>query len=55
MKPLSPPTPKGRTVAVDDVHHKTADQPKRAAEAASKALKHAARQHGKKTIQGALS
>jgi hypothetical protein len=48
MKPYSPATSKGRTVAGDDVHHKTADQPKRAANASAKALRHAARQDAKR-------
>lgn len=47
MRLYSPNTNKGRTVGCDDVHHKTADQPKRAAQAAAKALRHAARQEGK--------
>ena len=48
MKPYSPASSKGRTVGGDDVHHKTADQPKRAANAAAKALRHAARQDAKR-------
>ncbi len=48
MKAYSPNTHKGRTVGGDDVHHRTADQPKRAANAAAKALRHAARQVAKK-------
>lgn len=48
MKAYSPATNRGRTVGGDDVHHKTADQPKRAANAAAKALRHAARQAAKK-------
>lgn len=48
MKPYSPRTPKGRVVAGHDVHHKTADQTKPAAIAAAKALRHAARQDGKR-------
>lgn len=48
MKAYSPSTNKGRAVGVDDVHHKTADQPKRGANAAAKALRHAARQEAKK-------
>lgn len=48
MKVYSPNTQKGRTVGIDDVHHRTADQPKRAANVAAKALRHAARQDAKK-------
>lgn len=48
MKAYSPQSNKGRTVAGDDVHHKTADQTKQAANTAAKALRHAARQDGKK-------
>jgi hypothetical protein len=48
MKAYSPKTNKGRTVAGDDVHHKSADQPKPAANAAAKALKKAARQEGQR-------
>lgn len=47
MKPYSPATNKGRTVAGDDVHHKTADQSRTAANAAAKSLRKAARQDGK--------
>lgn len=52
MKPNSPKTNKGRTVGADDVHHKTADQPKTAANAAAKALRKAARQDGKQQARG---
>lgn len=48
MKPLSPPTDKGRHVAGHDVHHRTADIPKGGAKKVAKRLKHAARQHGKR-------
>jgi len=48
MKAYSPATSKGRVVAGHDVHHKTADQTKPAANAAAKALRHAARQYGKR-------
>lgn len=48
MKPYSPDTKKGLTVAYDDVFKKTADQPKRQQRKASKPLKHSARQYGKK-------
>lgn len=53
MKAYSPATNKGRIVDSDDVHHKTADQPKRAANAAAKALRHAARQDAKKLANAA--
>lgn len=48
MKPYAPTTDTGRTRAVDDVHHRTADQPRRAAKASAKALRHAARQQARK-------
>jgi hypothetical protein len=47
MKAYTPNTSKGRTVGGHDIHHKTADQPKAAANAAAKAMRHAARQQGK--------
>lgn len=47
MRPYAPATNKGRTVCGDDIHHKTADQPKTAA----KAMRHAARQQGKQFPQ----
>ena len=50
MKPYSPPTNHGRTVAGHDVHHRTADQRKKACNAAAKPLKHSARQHAKRQI-----
>lgn len=46
MKAYSPHTNHGRTVSGHDVHHKTADQPKRARNSAAKALRHSARQDG---------
>ena len=52
MKSYSPQTNKGRTVGGDDVHHKTADQPKAAANAAAKAMRKAARQAGKQQARG---
>lgn len=55
MKPYSPPTDKGRTVAVDDVYHKTADQPRREAKASAKALRKQARQHIKLYIEEELN
>ena len=47
MKPYSPTTDKSRTVAVDDVHHRSAHQPCEQAKAAAKALKHSARRQGR--------
>jgi hypothetical protein len=47
MKPYSPNTNIGRTVAGEDIHHRTADQPRRAAKIAAKAARHAARQEGR--------
>lgn len=54
MKPYAPRNNKGRTVGVDDIHHKTADQPKAGAVAAAKAMRHAARQHGGKEVDAEL-
>ena len=51
MRAYAPVTTKGRTVSGDDIHHKTADQPKTAAKAAAKAMRHAARQQGKRYAQ----
>jgi hypothetical protein len=50
MKPYTPGTSKGRTVAVDDVHHRTADQPRNVAYASAKALRRSARQDGQKQV-----
>ncbi|MBK3779874.1 hypothetical protein G3A43_06375 [Paraburkholderia aspalathi] len=55
MKPYAPGTSKGRTVAVEDVHHRTADQPREAANAAAKALRHSARQDGQKQVETELT
>lgn len=52
MKPYSPTTAKGRTVAGDDIHRHTADQPRAAAKAAAKAMRHAARQQGSRQAAG---
>lgn len=43
MHPYAPQTNKGRTVAGDDIHHRTADQPRAAAKPSAKAARHAAR------------
>lgn len=51
MKAYTPATSKGRAVGGHDIHHKTADQPKPAAKAAAKAMRHAARQYGKRQTQ----
>lgn len=51
MRAYAPATNKGRTVSGDDIHHKSADQPKTAAKAAAKAMRHAARQQGKQQTQ----
>jgi hypothetical protein len=51
MKPYSPQTNKGRTVSIDDVHHKTADQPRKAQKAAGKRLKGSARQEAKRICE----
>lgn len=51
MKPYTPRTSKGRTVGGDDIHHRTADQPRGAAKKAAKAQTHAARQEGKREAQ----
>lgn len=51
MKPYSPPTNKGRTRSIDDVHHKTADQPRAAASKTAKALKHSARHQSTKALR----
>jgi hypothetical protein len=48
MKPYTPNTRKGRTVARDDIHHGSADVPKESRKPAAKAMRHAARQEGRK-------
>lgn len=48
MKPYSPETRHGRKCAVNYVHHRTADQPKGLANRDAKALRHAARQEGRR-------
>jgi hypothetical protein len=48
MKPYTPSTNIGRTRGVDDIHHKTADQPRKEANKTAKAARHAARQDGKR-------
>lgn len=47
MKPYTPETNKGRIVA-GDIHHRTADQPRKDAKIAAKAMRHAARQDGRR-------
>lgn len=55
MRPYTPDTDKGRTRAGDDIHHRTADQPRAAAEPVAKASRHAARQDGKGAVSAALT
>ncbi|MDU8350569.1 hypothetical protein RYA05_01550 [Pseudomonas syringae pv. actinidiae] len=55
MKPYAPQTNKGRTVSIDDISHRTADQPRRDRVAAAKSAAHGARQEGKITIDKALA
>ncbi|MGL6228621.1 MAG: hypothetical protein ACRC3J_05335 [Culicoidibacterales bacterium] len=51
MKVHSPESNIGRTIAVDDVHHRTRDETVYNAKRAAKALSHAARQEGRKMCQ----
>jgi len=56
MRPYAPQTNKGRTVAGDDIHHRTADQPRAAAKGSAKAARHAARAEAARSIvAGVLS
>jgi hypothetical protein len=55
MRPYTPNTKKGRTVGCDDIHHKTADQPKRGANAAANTMRSATRQDGQRIIESELS
>ncbi len=48
MKPYTPNTDRGRTVSGDDIHHKTADQPKAGAKSSAKVMRHAARQEARR-------
>lgn len=48
MKAYTAPTNIGRTRGGDDIHHKTADQPRPAAAKSAKAARHGARQAGKR-------
>ena len=50
MKPYVPDTNKGRVVARDDIHHRTADQPRKLAERSAKAARHSARQQARVII-----
>jgi hypothetical protein len=53
MKPYTPNSNCGRAVGGDDIRHRTADQPKGAANAVTKTAKHAARQQAHKLAAGA--
>lgn len=55
MKPYAPPTNIGRTRAVDDIHHRTADQPRADAKKTAKAARHGARQAGKQEAMAVAS
>jgi len=49
MRPYAPDTSKGRTVARDDIHHKTQDKHGNASrESSAKAMRHAARQESRR-------
>lgn len=48
MKPYTPDTDKGRRLAGDDIHHRTANQPRKAAAIQAKRMRHAARQQGRR-------
>ena len=50
MKPYSPFSNKGRTVSIEDIHHRSADQSRLGDRAAAKAkaMRHAARQGGRR-------
>lgn len=48
MKPLTPPTKKGMSTAVSDIHHKTADVCPSHRRSSAKQMKRSARQHDKK-------
>jgi hypothetical protein len=53
MKAYSPATNIGRIRAIDDTHHKTADQPKAACNVTAKRLRKGARQQGRKQTKEA--
>jgi hypothetical protein len=53
VKPYAPATNLGRTRAGDDIHHRTADQPREAAKKSAKAAKHGARQDGQAQARAA--
>lgn len=55
MKPYAPPTNLGRTRSVDDINHRTADQPRVSAKKSAKVARHGARQAGKKATLEALA
>lgn len=55
MKPYTPDTSKGRTVAGDDIHHRTADTTKEWRTSRAKRQKHSARQYGKKLAPSDLT
>lgn len=53
MKPYAPATNLGRTRGGDDIHHRTADQPRAAAKKSAKVAKHGARQDGQAQVRDA--
>lgn len=55
MKVYAPETDSGRTRAVDDVHHRTADQPRADCKRSAKPLRKAARQYQKRLIREQVS
>lgn len=54
MKPYTKQDNLGRKIGGDDIHHKTADQPRRAAKMSAKAARHGARQDARCGIANAL-
>jgi hypothetical protein len=54
MKPYTRNDDKGRTRAVDDIHHRTADIPRAGAKKAAKTARHGARQEARDVISQSL-
>lgn len=54
MHPYTRVDKKGRTIGRDDIHHGTADQPRKDAKRSAKVARHGARQHARGEIASAM-
>jgi hypothetical protein len=54
VRPYTRIDKKGRTIGRDDIHHGTADQPRKDAKRSAKSARHGARQHARGELAATL-